>query len=69
NVKALVAEQAAIHIADPTAQQDLGPAIINLLHDADRRRTLAQNMKRLAKPNATTDIVALIQQLAQPHTT
>ena len=64
NVQALVAQQAAIHITDQAAQQDLGPAIINLLHDTDRRKTLAQNMKRLSKPNATADIVALIQKLA-----
>lgn len=64
NVWPLVAQEAAMLIQDKEAREKLSQAIIQLLHDEDRQKTLVQNMRHWAKPRATADIVTLIHELA-----
>ena len=57
NAQALIEKQAAILIKDHVAEDILVAETLKLLKDEDRQQTLKDNIKRLAKPDATQDIV------------
>lgn len=60
NANSLVAKDAAILITDQEAEKVLVPKALELLEDEDLKKELATNIKQLAKPNATEDIVKII---------
>ncbi|MGV3611006.1 MAG: undecaprenyldiphospho-muramoylpentapeptide beta-N-acetylglucosaminyltransferase [Fluviicola sp.] len=63
NAMALVKNQAAILIKDDTAKEQLIPEAIRVLNDEDKMSELRVAIKRMAKPNATADIVDVIENL------
>lgn len=63
NAMALVKNQAAILIKDDVAKEKLIPEAIRILNDEDKMNELRVAIKRMAKPNATTDIVDVIENL------
>lgn len=60
NANSLVQKDAAILITDHQAVDELIPRALELLNDKDLQKELAENIKKLAKPNATEDIVKII---------
>jgi UDP-N-acetylglucosamine--N-acetylmuramyl-(pentapeptide) pyrophosphoryl-undecaprenol N-acetylglucosamine transferase len=63
NAMALVKNQAAILIKDDVAKEQLIAGAIQVLNDEDKVNELRVAIKRMAKPNATTDIVDVIENL------
>ena len=63
NAMALVNNDAAILIKDSEAGEKLCPTTAELLKDADRQHKMSANIKKLARPNATEDIVNEILKL------
>ena len=57
NAMALVSSAAAILIRDTDAREDLVPALYTLVENEEKKMELSRNIKSLAKPNATEDIV------------
>ncbi|MNY02121.1 undecaprenyldiphospho-muramoylpentapeptide beta-N- acetylglucosaminyltransferase [compost metagenome] len=60
---ALVKNQAAVLIKDDVAKDKLISETIAILNDEDRANELRVAIKRMAKPNATKDIVDVIENL------
>ncbi|MFT7588262.1 MAG: UDP-N-acetylglucosamine--N-acetylmuramyl-(pentapeptide) pyrophosphoryl-undecaprenol N-acetylglucosamine transferase, partial [Limisphaerales bacterium] len=56
NVAALRDKGAAVLIKDSEAKEKLGAEILELIQDEARRNTIAQNIKKLAKPDAANSI-------------
>jgi UDP-N-acetylglucosamine--N-acetylmuramyl-(pentapeptide) pyrophosphoryl-undecaprenol N-acetylglucosamine transferase len=65
NAKALVDKGAAILVTDKEAPGQLVPALLDLIDDKEKQTQLSQNIKTLAKPNATADIVREVLALAE----
>jgi UDP-N-acetylglucosamine--N-acetylmuramyl-(pentapeptide) pyrophosphoryl-undecaprenol N-acetylglucosamine transferase len=63
NAKALAEKDAAILIADKDAALKLVDAALNLIFDRSRAAKLSENIAKLAKPQATNDIVNEIEKL------
>ncbi len=63
NAKALVEKEAAILVKDADAKGKMLPTALELLADKKRQLALASNIKQLAKPNATANIVKEIFKL------
>lgn len=63
NAMALVKNQAAILIKDDVAKEQLISGAINVLNDDNKMNELRVAIKRMAKPNATADIVDVIENL------
>lgn len=63
NAIALVKNNAAILIKDAVAKEQLISEAIALLKEEDKMNELRVAIKRMAKPNATKDIVDVIEQL------
>lgn len=57
NAMALVSSAAAILIRDTDAREDLVPSLYALVENEEKKMELSSNIKSLAKPNATEDIV------------
>ena len=57
NAMALVSADSAILMRDVDAREDLVPALYALVENEDKKMELSSNIKALAKPNATEDIV------------
>ena len=57
NAMALVSREAAIIVHDKDANDRLSEEVIRLSGDMKRRETLAENIKKLSKPNAVKDII------------
>ncbi|MBL6667212.1 MAG: undecaprenyldiphospho-muramoylpentapeptide beta-N-acetylglucosaminyltransferase [Crocinitomicaceae bacterium] len=57
NAMALVSADSAILMRDADALEDLVPALYALVENEDKKMELSSNIKALAKPNATEDIV------------
>ena len=57
NAQALVNKNAAVYIADADAQRLLKEAILSLIKDEERCKTIAMNAKKLAKRDAVQQIV------------
>jgi UDP-N-acetylglucosamine--N-acetylmuramyl-(pentapeptide) pyrophosphoryl-undecaprenol N-acetylglucosamine transferase len=64
NAMALVNGQAAVLIKDDVAKEQLISEAIAILNNEDRGHGLRIAIRRLAKPNATKEIVDIIEQLA-----
>lgn len=63
NAMALVNKDAAVLIKDTEARGVLIPEVISLLSDSAKCGELSVNIKSLAKPNATSDIVNTIESI------
>lgn len=63
NAMALVKEDAAVLIKDSAAKESLVNESLKLIFDLQRCETLSENIGKLAKPNATEDIVNEIEKL------
>ena len=63
NAMALVNEQAAVMIRDSEAHEKLVNEALTLLYDQPRCKKLSENIARLARPNATNDIVKEIEKV------
>lgn len=63
NAMALVSKEAAVLVTDKEAEQTLVDQALKLIFDESRCEKLKQNISRLAKPNATRDIVNEIEKL------
>lgn len=63
NARSLAEKEAAIMIKDSVAVTELIPAALALLEDLEKCRSLGQNIKKLATPRATEDIVEVIATL------
>ena len=60
NAQALVNENAAIMVKDSEAKATLVQEAIALANNIEKRQTLGSNISKLAKPNATQEIVDII---------
>jgi UDP-N-acetylglucosamine--N-acetylmuramyl-(pentapeptide) pyrophosphoryl-undecaprenol N-acetylglucosamine transferase len=60
NAMALVENHAAILIKDTDSKGKLFQQTFNLLSDETRLKSLSENIKKLARPNAARDIVDVI---------
>lgn len=65
NAMALVEKDAAILIKDLDAKQQLIPEVLSLMNKTDRCQTLIENISKLGKPNATSDIVNELEKIAK----
>lgn len=63
NAMALVSKDAAVMVLDREAETILVDEALKLLFDDQRCQRLRQNIKALAKPNATSDIVNEIEKI------
>lgn len=63
NAMALVEKQAAQLVADKDARDILVDEVLKLLFDEQRAAKLSENISKLAKPNATNEIVDEIEKL------
>lgn len=63
NAMALVKNTAAILIKDSVAKEELIPAAFDLLKDTSLQNKLSLEIEKMAKPNATSDIVDEIQKI------
>jgi UDP-N-acetylglucosamine--N-acetylmuramyl-(pentapeptide) pyrophosphoryl-undecaprenol N-acetylglucosamine transferase len=63
NALSLVEKDAAMMVKDAVAATELIPVALRLVHDQERCLTLSQNIKKLATPNATKDIVDVVAAL------
>ena len=60
NAMALVENRAAVMVKDAEGPEKLFKEAFSLVQDKTRLAELAENSKKLAKPNATADIVKVI---------
>ncbi|WMN06253.1 undecaprenyldiphospho-muramoylpentapeptide beta-N-acetylglucosaminyltransferase [Marivirga arenosa] len=60
NAMALVKENAAEIVKDENSIKELLPTTLSLLQNEDKQTELAKNIKKMAKPSATQDIVSII---------
>ena len=67
NALALVQKDAAIYIKDADARLDLLRTAINTVSDHQRLETLSQNILKLARPNAASDIANEVIKLAEAY--
>tara|TARA_B110000285_G_scaffold84373_1_gene96843 strand:+ start:2221 stop:3318 length:1098 start_codon:yes stop_codon:yes gene_type:complete len=61
NAMALVSKNAALIIKDTEAKEKLIPKALDLIQDIATCKSLQENIKYLGKPNATMDIVNVIE--------
>ena len=64
NAMALVNKNAAIHIADVKAKEELLPTAVSVITDNDRLQSLSENIQGMAKPNAAQQIADEVLMLA-----
>lgn len=62
NADYLVRQGAAVKLSDGDMRSNLAPLVEKLLSDAQTLREMAANARRLARPEAARNIVALLQQ-------
>ncbi|MBN1596746.1 MAG: undecaprenyldiphospho-muramoylpentapeptide beta-N-acetylglucosaminyltransferase [Bacteroidales bacterium] len=65
NALALTGENAAIMITDKEAREKLIPTALEIINNKELLMSLSSNSKKLAKPNATKDIVNEILKLTE----
>ena len=63
NALALVEKDAAILVADAEIDEKLFPAAFEVVNNPEKQQKLAERIKTLAKPNATTTIVNEVEKL------
>ncbi len=64
NAMALVDKNAAVLVKDADAKEALIPTALDLLADTSRQAELSKQIETLGRPNATSDIVDVIEQIA-----
>lgn len=67
NAMALVDKQAAIHVADVKAKDELIQTAIATVKDYDKLKTLEQNINEMARPNAAQQIAQEVLMLADAY--
>ncbi len=65
NAKAIVDKNGALLIKESELDEKFESVFNKLIHDENLQKNLSENMKKLAKPNATKDIVEQIIKLIQ----
>lgn len=65
NAEACVAKDAAVMIKDAEAVEKMVPVALELLKNENRLDEMSQNIKALAKPNATKEIAELVVSVAK----
>ncbi|MBI3502659.1 MAG: undecaprenyldiphospho-muramoylpentapeptide beta-N-acetylglucosaminyltransferase [Bacteroidetes bacterium] len=65
NAMALVKHEGAILVKDSEAREKLGNEIISLMNNETRKKTLSENISRLAFPNAAEVIAKEVMQLTK----
>ena len=65
NARALADRSAALLVADVQAQQELLSTALHLLQDPAQQAALSAELKAMALPNATKDIVDVCEKVAQ----
>ena len=65
NAKAIVDKNGALLIKESELDEKFESVFNKLIHDENLQKSLSENMKKLAKPNATKDIVEQIVKLIQ----
>lgn len=65
NAQAIVNQEGAILIKESNLDDQFNSVFTELMNDADLQKKLANNIKKMAKPNATNDIVDAIVSLIQ----
>lgn len=60
NAQALTQEDAALMVTDAQAVKELLPKAFELLKDTEKQKQLSENIKKMAKPKATENIVSII---------
>ena len=63
NATALVQEHAALMVREKDLDNDFGNVFADVFHSKSKQEDLATNIKKLAMPNATKDIVDEIEKL------
>ena len=63
NANSIVAENAAISIAEQDLEEAFQNTFLKLLQDENRQKELSTNIKKLAKPEATTNIVNEVEKI------
>ncbi|GGE39725.1 undecaprenyldiphospho-muramoylpentapeptide beta-N-acetylglucosaminyltransferase [Psychroflexus planctonicus] len=63
NANSIVAENAAISIAEQDLEEAFQNTFLKLLQDESRQKELSANIKKLAKPEATSDIVNEVEKI------
>jgi len=63
NAKSVSEHNAAICIEEKNIDQEFEPTLKDLLKNKDKQQNLSKNIKALAKPNATKDIVDLVEKI------
>jgi len=63
NAMALVEKDAAIMVRDNEIDEKLFPAAFKIVEDFEKCKSLAENIKKLAKPDATSSIVDEVEKL------
>jgi UDP-N-acetylglucosamine--N-acetylmuramyl-(pentapeptide) pyrophosphoryl-undecaprenol N-acetylglucosamine transferase len=66
NARSLEAQKAAWVIADQNLDMELMPKLKQLIENKNVREEMSTNLKKLAKPNASSDIVKQILSIAKP---
>jgi UDP-N-acetylglucosamine--N-acetylmuramyl-(pentapeptide) pyrophosphoryl-undecaprenol N-acetylglucosamine transferase len=64
NILPWLAQDAVVLVKEAEIDKKLVPAMVELVQDTQRQRTLAENLRKQARPHAAAAIVALISQLA-----
>lgn len=67
NAMSLVGRKAALLVDDAVARTELVEATLRLLSDTTEQKTLSQNIRQLAKPNAARDIAGEVLALVKMH--
>ena len=52
----VVEKEAAIHVSDAEAREELIKTAVATVNNAEKLETLSSNIKKMAKPNAAQDI-------------
>ena len=65
NAMALVEKEAAILVKDIVAKEELIPLAIELLRNEKKQATLIENISKIGKPNATAEIVDVIESIVK----
>jgi UDP-N-acetylglucosamine--N-acetylmuramyl-(pentapeptide) pyrophosphoryl-undecaprenol N-acetylglucosamine transferase len=65
NAQSLVSKSAALMVTDAEAIKDLLPEAIELLKSTEKQNELSKNIRKMAKPKATEDIVSIILKMIE----
>ncbi len=63
NANAITIKNAAICIEEKQINTDFLPNVLELIQNKEKQKLLSKNIKTLAKPNATKDIVDIIEKI------